>query len=176
MNELKAMKTDDVLEKDDILIVTIPDSKNGKMRTFTITNEIHQNIKPIDVYKKFKQLRLSHTPHKYLFVNYRNEKCSTQVVGIHTLGKIPQLIATYLNLPNAKSYTGHAFRRTSASFLADTGCDVLALKQHGGWKSANVAEGYIESSINRKTEIASLILQGNSSCTNESTSTIVLEK
>ena len=38
----------------------------------------------------------------------------------------------YLKLPNSKEYTGHALRRTSASLLADTGSEILTLKQQGG--------------------------------------------
>lgn len=72
---------------------------------------------------------------------YCLEKCSIQSVGIHSASKIPSLIANYLKFPNEKMYTGHAFRRTSASFLANTGPDLLTLKQHGGWKSNNIAEG-----------------------------------
>lgn len=68
-------------------------------------------------------------------------------------------IATYLNLQNPQLYTGHSFRRTSATLLASCGGNILQLKQHGGWKSSNVAEGYIEDSLTNKKKIASM-LQG----------------
>ncbi|KAJ8910165.1 hypothetical protein NQ315_005768 [Exocentrus adspersus] len=74
-----------------------------------------------------------------------------------TLGKIPQKVAEYLNLPNSTLYTGHCFRRTSASLLADSGASIDVLKRHGGWKSASVAEGYIENSINTKKIVADSI-------------------
>ena len=41
-------------------------------------------------------------------------------------------------------------RRTSATFLVDSGGDITTLKRHGGWKSSSVAEGYIEESIENK--------------------------
>lgn len=62
-------------------------------------------------------------------------------------------------------YTGHCYRRTSASLLADSGADILTLKRHGGWKSSTVAEGYVEDSITNKIKISKCILTGESSKT-----------
>lgn len=66
------------------------------------------------------------------------------------------------NLPNAENYTGHSFRRTSATILAENGGDLLTLKQHGGWKSSTVAEGYIAESISGNKRIATMV-QGHTS-------------
>lgn len=63
---------------------------------------------------------------------------------------MPREIAKYLKLENPELYTGHSFRRTSASLLADSGADMAQIKRHGGWKSDAVAEGYIENSIKNK--------------------------
>ncbi|KAJ8914622.1 hypothetical protein NQ315_015359 [Exocentrus adspersus] len=67
-------------------------------------------------------------------------------------------IATFLGLQDPKNFTGHAFRRTSATLLANTGVDILGLKRHGGWKSSTVAEGYVEDFLHNKTEFAEKIL------------------
>ncbi|KAJ8914630.1 hypothetical protein NQ315_015368 [Exocentrus adspersus] len=56
-----------------------------------------------------------------------------------------------------KNYTGHCLRRTSATFLADSGADIQTLKRHGGWQSTSVAEGYIEESIGNKLKISKSI-------------------
>ncbi|KAJ8964060.1 hypothetical protein NQ317_015347 [Molorchus minor] len=77
-------------------------------------------------------------------------KFRAQNVGHHTIGALSSKIASYLNLPNYKQYTGHSFRRTSATFLADSGADILALKIRGGWKSTSIVEGYVEDSLNNK--------------------------
>lgn len=66
---------------------------------------------------------------------------------------MPKAIATYLNLPNPEYYTGHCFRRSSATLLADTGANLITLKRQGGWKSDRVAESYIEESIENKSSI-----------------------
>ena len=50
--------------------------------------------------------------------------------------------ALYLNLPNAKMYTGNCFRRTG-ELLSNSGANVTMHKQLGGWKSTNIAQGYL---------------------------------
>ena len=68
--------------------------------------------------------------------------------------QVPSIIASYLKLADAKLYTGHCMRRTSATLLADSDADLTTIKRLGGWKSGIVAEGYIGSSTQRKTLIA----------------------
>lgn len=74
------------------------------------------------------------------------------------LGSCPRRIAEFLKLDNSDLYTGHCFRRTSATLLADSGADITVLKRHGGWKSNSVAEGYVESSLQNKKKIAANIM------------------
>jgi hypothetical protein len=73
-------------------------------------------------------------------------------VGINNIGSIPSKIATFLNLPNPSQYTGHCFRRSSATLLANRGGDLLTLKRHGRWKSGTVAESYVADSLKRKID------------------------
>ncbi|RYA72252.1 hypothetical protein DD592_26315 [Enterobacter cloacae complex sp. 2DZ2F20B] len=75
------------------------------------------------------------------------------MVGINTIGGILKQIADFLKLRHSSTYTGHCFRRTSATLLADAGVDITVLKRHGNWKSATVAESYIENSIENKLQI-----------------------
>lgn len=91
------------------------------------------------------------------FLNYQNGQCTKQPIGINKFGKMPQIIASYLKLLDPQSYTGHTFRRTSTTLLADSGADIITLKRHGGWKSNTVTEGYIEDSFNNKKEICNQI-------------------
>ncbi|KAH0816055.1 hypothetical protein GEV33_006736 [Tenebrio molitor] len=84
--------------------------------------------------------------------------CLAHPVGINTIGGAPKQIATSLGLKNPKEYTGHAFRRSSATLLAESGADTSILKRLGGWKSTNVAEGYVGASIQNKKKIAQMIL------------------
>ncbi|KAJ8911108.1 hypothetical protein NQ315_003370 [Exocentrus adspersus] len=99
----------------------------------------------------------------------------TNIIGTNKIRKAPKEIATYLRLPDAESYTGHCFRRSSATLLADSGADFVSLKRHGGWRSTTVAEGYIEESIEKKIKISNNILSATpntssavvTSCTQE---------
>ncbi|KAL7297925.1 hypothetical protein TKK_0009095 [Trichogramma kaykai] len=77
------------------------------------------------------------------FLPYHKAKMINQCIGVNKFGSMPKEIALFLGLPNAKSYTGHSFRRTSATLFVDAGADSTVLKRHGGWKSSTVAEGYI---------------------------------
>ncbi|XP_023313162.1 uncharacterized protein LOC111693184 [Anoplophora glabripennis] len=151
--ELTKMSVDDIEDKGSILIVKVPDTKTNIQRIFTVSN-----LDYIDIYRKYVALRPSYASSRRLFLKYQNKRCINQVVGINSIGGMPSLIAKYLKLPNSDAYTGHCFRRTSATLLANAGGDICSLKRHGGWKSSTVAEGYVEDSINNKIQISNKIL------------------
>jgi hypothetical protein len=54
----------------------------------------------------------------------------------------------------AKLYTGHSFRRTAASLLAESGLSMILLKIAGTWSSDKAAQGYIDTSMGTKRSIA----------------------
>lgn len=58
-----------------------------------------------------------------------------------------------------------AFKRLSATLLANPGSDLISLKHHGGWKSLITVEGYIEDSIENKIGMAKKVLSVNPVCT-----------
>lgn len=154
------MTVKDIEDKESLLIVTIPDSKTRRTRIFTVTNNTQENsINYLSFYRKYVALRPrnENTPPR-LFLKYTKGKCFIQVVGMNTIAKIPSEIAKYLNLQDYPLYTGHCFRRTSATLLVNGGGDITQLKRHGGWKSSTVAEGYIDDNINEKIETAIKIL------------------
>lgn len=70
---------------------------------------------------------------------------------------IPNEIDTYLTLPNL--YTGHCFRWTSATLLADSCVIITTLKHHGGCRSDQVAEGYVEESIQNEYDVTQRITE-----------------
>lgn len=99
------------------------------------------------------ELRPVDVVHNRFFLYYDKGKCTRQPVGINSMGKVPNTIATWLELPQPELYTGHSFRRTSATFLADGGGNESDLMRHGGWKSATVARSYVEKSLYNQKEI-----------------------
>lgn len=161
-DELVKMTVQDIQQSNDVLIVSVPDTKNDKKRVFTVTN-----IDFIKIYRKYATLRPKNIVSNRIFLRYAKGKCCAQVVGVHMIGKVPSMIAKYLKLPNPETYTGHCFRRSSATLLADSGADMSILKRHGGWKSTTVAEGYVEDSIDNKKKIANSILGDTVSKTKE---------
>jgi len=66
-------------------------------------------------------------------------------------------IFVHIEASGAESYTGHCFRRSSASSLANQGGDIISLKRLGGWKSNAVAEGYVDQSKKRRIEVANIL-------------------
>lgn len=138
-------------EQGDLLMVDVPDTKTQKARRFVIAEDY---VAPV---KKYKGLRPKNVATDRFFLNYKQGKCTAQIIGKHKFASIPQEIARYLNIIDPENYTGHAFRRTSATLLADAGANMTTMKRHGGWKSSSVAEGYIEESLQNKTKIGKLI-------------------
>ena len=68
------------------------------------------------------------------------------------MAAIPRFIATFLELPNVDEFSGHAFRRTSATLISEKGMGLLELKQHGRWKSTAVCERYVDNTVVKKNE------------------------
>lgn len=105
--ELFTMTVDNIEEKsNDLLMVTIRNTKAKKMREFIITGAHY-----IWYYKKYIALRPDSCEHDKLFVQYVNGKCMRGPVGINAHSRHPSEIAAYLNLPEPKLYTGHCFGR-----------------------------------------------------------------
>lgn len=157
--ELCRLLFQDVVDYGDTLFVNIKNTKNHTDRSFAIKNSSDTGTEVVAICKKYMSLRPATIKTDRFFISYRNGMCFSQPVGKNSFGSFPQKIAKFLNLPNANLYTGHCFRRTSASLLADSGANVDQLKRHGGWKSGTVAEGYVERSISNKKHISDQIFK-----------------
>lgn len=151
--ELHQLQFADVKDFGSHIIVTLQNTKTKKPRSFTITGKYSALV------KNYIKLRPKNVQNKAFFLNYQKGKCTSQNVGINKIGELGKVVAAYLNLPNPELYTGHCFRRSSATLLVDAGGDILALKRHGGWKSTAVAEGYVDESIQNKLQVSNQILE-----------------
>lgn len=147
--ELCHLTLDDIEDMGTSLVIKIKDTKTKVPRTFTILENFY-----LDFYRKYTALRPANVTYRRFFLKYVKGKCTRNPVGINTFGKIPAAVAQFLQLPNPHLYTGHCFRRSSVSLLADAGANLTTIKRHGGWKSSTVAEGYIEDSLENKNTIA----------------------
>lgn len=142
--ELANVTTENVTREGNILLIKIPNTKTKIDRSFTIDGEFRKIV------LKYENLRPENVITKKFFLNFQKGKCTSQPIGKNKFGKMPSQIAAYLNLENHQAYTGHSFRRSSATLLANSGTDITTLKRHAGWKSTAVAEGkYFH--LNKKT-------------------------
>lgn len=151
-HELVNIKVGDIEKQGDLLVVQIPETKTNKSRFFTVCGTF------TEIVQKYIGLRPKHAVTNRFFLNYQKGKCTIQVIGENKFAKMPKEIATFLKLPDAELYTGHSFRRSSATLLADSGAPITAVKRLGGWKSTAVAEGYIEESVQNSAKRSSTIL------------------
>ncbi|KAK4884193.1 hypothetical protein RN001_000464 [Aquatica leii] len=166
--ELYKMTLEDIKYKDDILLITIPITKTSTSRTFVISKSTWVELvkKYIEIRKKIEKIK------ERLFLKYYSGKCVNVPIGINAIGMIPSKIASYLKLENPTEFTGHCFRRSSATLLVNRGGDLLSLKQFGGWKSSTVAEGYVAESLKRKIDVAQMMTEESGASTSKITKMI----
>lgn len=151
------LSLEDIEDLEDTIKITIPNTKTKIMRQFVVTKGTAPGVDMLKLFRTYAGKRADGTNHSRFFVSYRNGKCTKQPLGINMIAKMPKVVAEHLKLQSPELYTGHCFRRSSASLLADSGVDISVLKRHGGWKSSTVAEGYVENSLQQKKTIASKI-------------------
>lgn len=123
--ELMKIELSHVEDLQTALLVHIPDGKNKTERQFAIGGSLYS------ICKKYMALRppnLENVTRRF-FLNYQRGKCTKQPVGINKFGSIASHVAAFLQLPDASSYTGHCFRRPSATILVDSGLNTTPLKR-----------------------------------------------
>lgn len=149
--ELHDLTLDDIQPHDNGYQIHVKAHKSDEARDFFMDKH---DARFLAAYLK---ARPQGAPVQLMLTQQKNGNIMRGVIGINTLAKFPAKIAQYLQLTDPKSYTGHAFRRTSATFAAEAGIDMVNLKRLGGWKSDTVAQGYIaESDTGRKKRAAAV--------------------
>lgn len=146
--ELASLTTTCIEDRLTHFLVQIVDAETQKVRFFMIEPGEVGNTNLLDIIREYMALRPSHINHNRFFINYINEKCTVQPVGVHKIGRVPQFVAKYLDLENPQSFTGHCFRRTSATILANAGVSMGDIRRHSEWQSSTAAIGYFDGSEN----------------------------
>jgi hypothetical protein len=80
-----------------------------------------------------------------------------KAMGINLLYKIPGKVATQLKLESPESYTGHSFRRSSATQLANAGATSTDMRRFYHWQSDATANQYIDKSVVHGQRIGNMI-------------------
>ena len=87
-------------------------------------------------------------------------------MGHNYISNIGKDIAMKLGLSNPECYTGHCFRRTSATLACDAGADAEQLKRLGKWSSSKVVGRYIANSVAGAEAISQKLAPSTSSVKN----------
>ena len=161
-DEIVNIKVNDVEDLGDKYLVSINANKNDYAGQFIIGNLFYDKV------KSYILLRPSDYFSDRFFIKYSNGKCSQQVIGKHKIGSVPEEIASFLQLEQPKRYTGHCFRRTSATLLSNSGANMQMVKQLGRWRSDLIAQGYIENSMHNRQMIYEGVIQKGDQVTNKS--------
>lgn len=77
-----------------------------------------------------------------------------KTVGKNTLANFGKDIARLLGKEDWEGYSGHCWRRTSATFCAESGFSLPEIKNVTGHKSDTAVQGYIDSSTRMKRKAA----------------------
>lgn len=131
----------------------------GVGHDFIIAPSVLEDVCPCGHISSYIQLFDSRSGRFFRRIGKDGKPC-VQAVGVNKMAKFPQIIADFIGIDG--NFTGHTFRRSSATILADRGASVMQLKRLGRWKSSTVAESYMDNSKKEKTE-SSLIINGKNS-------------
>lgn len=100
-NKLVRILIENVKHYDDMLLVTVPKTDSSPMLSFTITDAMFFNI-----VMKYVALRPAKVTAGRFFLNYRDDKCTTQHIGKNKFSVMARRMAKYLKLPQSERYTG----------------------------------------------------------------------
>lgn len=146
--EIYKVRTSDLSFKDSSLFVKILKSRTKISSKFAITGTFFEK------FKKYYDLRPKDYVSDKVFINYQQGKCYRKRMGAHTIGHAPKEIATFLNLESPELYTGHAFKRSSATIIVNSAGGLMHLKRSERWQSTTMAEK-IENAIMKKSRVES---------------------
>ena len=80
-------------------------------------------------------------------------------VGINTMAKMASCIASRLGLENATAYTGHCFRGSAATNMAENGASDQQMKSLCRWRSEKMADTYTRKTERLKNEATQTLLK-----------------
>ena len=78
-------------------------------------------------------------------------------IGVNSLYNVGKDVAEFLQLANPELFTGHCFRRSSATQLANSGCSVMELKQKFHWDGDKMPLVYVANSDANMNKMASML-------------------
>ena len=141
------------------LLVTLIHTKNiqfGKRRLHIPLLYTDSPICPVKAYLASQSVHHSvqSTP-AFVYVDSGITRWLTKSIFIDTFRSLLQLA----NIPDARSYTGHSFRRGGASWAFQSGIPGELIQIIGDW-SSDAYKRYFEFTMDNKINLAALLVQG----------------
>ena len=165
ISEITYLNFEDIRQDGINYVVIIRQSKTDQAGTdheFYISPSPRADICPCTILSSYIDLFIEKSGRFFRKIG-ANGKPTNQAIGVNTISKYPEHVAKFLGLDG--NFTGHCFRRSSATIIADNGANHLQLKRLGRWKSNSVAEGYLDNSKTAKLEVSTMI-SGNGTTKN----------
>jgi integrase len=169
VSELVNLNFEDLVISKDSVDVKINQSKTDQAKKGFVFRILTPHVKYILCYVELFDIK--DRSGRFFRTIGKNGKPTKAGMGKNTLSSIPSEVAFFLGLSEYENYTGHCFRRSGATILADSGVNKITLKRAGRWKSDSACDGYIEESKDSKIQIASAI-SGFSNVKQDSTSSV----
>ena len=101
----------------------------------------------------------------------RTNSFQNRALGKNHVAGTAKAIAVACGL-DPENYSGHSFRRSAASELANSGGSTLELQNAGNWDSSKIAQGYVAESRSAQQQTADLLvgrISGHSSSSSSGT-------
>lgn len=93
--------------------------------------------------------------------NTNTESFCNAVMGKNKLYELPQRVALSLGLHDGRRFSGHSLRRSAAQAAADAGASTFAMRRHFGWSGEAMPQRYVDDSLARRSNMASLLAPSN---------------
>ena len=106
-------------------------------------------------------------PNEEIFRTVRKQGLIKCVMGKNYISQIGKDVASYLSLDDPNQYTGHCFRRSSATEAANAGANTMELKRHFGWVQEGTALKYVDETSDRAKKMAKFLTESNANKTEE---------
>lgn len=115
IEEIIDVKMDNIKDNGTEIVVRHSDDKTKVSKKYSISGDFAESV------RKYMKLRPPKVKTNRFFIQYRDEKCTVQVIGKNQIATMARKVAEFLQLPNQEGYTGNSFRRTSTTFFDEIG-------------------------------------------------------
>lgn len=139
-----------------ISMVPAKKKKNGEIEEFLCLSSLKQEEDILFYFDTYVSQFALQDRNGRFWRYLSREKRAKKPIGKNTISEFPKYIATFLKEKltsfnkDPNKFTGHCWRRTAATWAAESGISLINLKRLGRWESDTVAQNYIANSKKQK--------------------------